>query len=73
MVQPATLRLESNGGKQNSTYFNCDALLLRAVVTDAGVEACSFGSWKFTTGSNIHNTNGNMKISSLIYSLTPLR
>jgi hypothetical protein len=28
MIQPATLRLESNGGQQNSTYFNRDALQL---------------------------------------------
>jgi hypothetical protein len=24
MVQPATLRLESNGGQENTTYFNRD-------------------------------------------------
>jgi hypothetical protein len=26
MIQPATLRLESNGGQRNTTYFNRDAM-----------------------------------------------
>jgi len=26
MIQPATLRLESNGGQKNTTYFNRDGL-----------------------------------------------
>ena len=32
MIQPATLRLESNWGQENTTYFNCDDLQIALIV-----------------------------------------
>jgi len=51
MIQPATLRLESNGGQQNTTYFNRDdlqialmlqlqMLMVKLVILVLGIHNC---------------------------------
>jgi hypothetical protein len=87
MIQPATLRLESNGGQQNSTYFAGDAfhlvltlqvelmvLMLQVQLLVLMLLILAFRSSQLAL---IFTTLANFSLltalPSLIYSLTPLK